>query len=354
MTNLFAIGVSHKNSSLKFREALARLWDGKPEEALRGIKSHFNGTLGELCLVSTCNRFELYMTGSKEAPQAVREYLHSKLGSARPQEDSLDCLEEKDALRHLFLVASGLESMVIGETEVLGQVKLSYETARALGLTGSALNSSFQRALYVGKKVRSQTGVSRGRLSVASVAVELAQKIFTDFSSLTVAIVGAGAMGSETAKNLLNVQTRAKLFVSRRKEKAEVLAREFGGSAFGLEDLDQVLRASDIVVTQLSSETPVITHAQVARVIEGSGRSIFFLDIALPRNVEDSVSLLPNVYLYNIDDLKAVAQANLERRKSEVERARKIVEEELDKFSARCQTNLKFTGELEPVVPVLR
>lgn len=343
---LFVLGTSHQNSDLKFREALSGLWGGDPGRVLNHLKSRFNGALREICLLSTCNRYEIYGEGNDGVKSEMKDYVLSQMVDEVKGE--FYCLDGKEALRHLFRVASGLDSMVVGETEILGQVKNAYESARSSLMTAGALNPCFQRALFVGRRARSETAISQGRLSVASVAVELAKKIFSDFSSLTVAIVGAGAMGSEVAKNLLKNEPKQKLFVSRTIGNAETLAREFGGQALALSDLNQALKSSDIVVTQLRTEGAIISPSHVRQAVSNRSRGLFILDIALPRNVEEGVGLVPDVYLYNIDDLKAIASANLEKRRSEIEKVNRIVEEETEKFFPRCQKSCA----LEPAVPV--
>lgn len=241
--------------------------------------------------------------------------------------------------------------MVIGESEILSQVKTSYETALRRGFTAGVLNGVFQRALFVGKRARTETKLSQGRVSIPSVTIELAQKIFANLRDLTIAVLGAGAMGTETAKILLEANPKVKIFISRTPERAEALAREFGGIAGTLNDLGRVLGSADIVLAQLSVETPVVTVSLVNSAMTTRRRSLFLLDVGLPRNVEGAVARVPNVYLYNLDDLRAIAQVNFERRKEEALKVERIINEEVARFLPRCLKRLDITSA--PAVPAL-
>lgn len=332
--NLVVVGASHKSSTLSLREDLARQ---KPAQALELIRQNFNGELSELCVLATCNRYEVYAVGRPELGSKLKEFLISKLGASLQGDahQGIYVLENSHAVSHLFSVSSGLESMVLGESEILGQVKDAYELALAQEYTKSVLNTAFQKALATGKKVRTETKISEGRLSVASVAVELAQKIFADFSNVAVAVVGAGAMGSETAKGLLHAKPKSQIFLSRTSARAQELANQYGGAAASLEALPLALESCDVVVTQLSADQPPLSAVMIEQAASRRKRPLFLLDIAMPRNIEEAASRIPNVYLYNIDDLKAIAETNHAKRKAEAESARRIVQEEVLKFLPR-------------------
>ncbi|MEK6544590.1 MAG: glutamyl-tRNA reductase [Elusimicrobiota bacterium] len=332
-SHLHIVGTNHKTGSIQMREALAKLWGGNIKGAMQAMRSRFGGRQSEICILSTCNRYEIYAVGDPGLGRDIKTALLAEVPVVTQDEaQALYAYQDEDALDHLFRVASGLDSMVIGETEILGQVKNAYEVACSLSYTKGILNTVMQKSLYVGKKTRTQTELSRGKISVASVALDLATKIYADFNTVTIAVVGAGAMGLETARNLLHSKPKSKIFLSRTLERAEALATEFGGTAKTLEDLPEVITASDILVTQLATETPVITQALLKPLLHGRQRALFILDIAMPRNVAEDVATLSGVYLYNLNDLKDICDANMRNRSGEVDKAVALIRQELSKF----------------------
>jgi len=314
-SKLAVAGYSHKNAGEGVREALARL---KPLEIL--------GKLGPECVVlSTCNRFEIVVAGD---PKPAVELLERAAGAA-PR-----VVEGAKAVEHLFEVAAGLDSMIVGETEILGQVKAAYELALGAGTTGKNLNVLFQRALYVGKKVRSETGIAVGQTSVASVAVQLAGSIFGDLEGREALVLGAGAMAEVTAKHLIGRKVSRLCIANRTFERAAALAARFDAGAIPWKDFPEELVRADIVIASTGSSEPVVTRGMVsAAMSKRSGRPLFLIDIAMPRDVEESVHALEGVYLYRLEHLEALAAENLRGRVAQVERARELVRDRALQFS---------------------
>ena len=256
----------------------------------------------------------------------------------------------EEAARHLFRVAAGLDSLVVGEPQILGQVKTAYSTASDRGYTSATINRLFHTAFGVGKRVRRETGLSEGAVSVSYAAIALARKIFGDLTGLNVLILGAGGMAKLTGTHLKAQQVRQITIASRTLAAAERLARQLDGQAVAWTELTAALSTADIVITATGAVDPVLTRASVADVMRPRRqRPLFIIDIAVPRDVEPSVGDLEQVFLYNIDDLQGIVKENLTRRSSELERAEAIVEEEVAKFSAWLQSR-----EIIPTVVALR
>jgi glutamyl-tRNA reductase len=235
--------------------------------------------------------------------------------------------EGADAVRHLFSVTSGLDSMVIGETEITGQVKLAYQAAQAAKLTGRVLNRVFQTALQVAKEIRTHTGIGRGATSVGSVAVELAEKVFAgDLTDKTVMILGAGKMGEACVRHLAKGGARSMLVANRSLERAQALAAEFGGRALPFDERLQALTEADIVVSSTGSPTTVLHKDEIAGVLKTrANRPLVLVDIAVPRDITPDVEELDNVYLYNIDHLEAVVRENSRMREQELSKCNEII-----------------------------
>lgn len=325
---LLALGWTHKNASAPAREALAAV----PVEKILSLLRERG--CGEAVIVSTCNRFELYAAARPNALLSadcfldlLAELAGAVLGAG------IELRRDADAARHLFAVASGLDSLVVGETEILGQIKTGYEISRALGMTDKRLNVLFQRALYVGKKVRSETEIAAGASSVPSVAVQLAESIFGCLQGKSALILGAGAMAELAAKHL-SARGVGKLTVANRTwERAYVMAARCAGEALAWEDFPANLSGFDVVIASTGSPRAVVTRAMVeAAVRRRSGRSIFLIDIAMPRDVEESVHDLDGAYLYRLEDFEAIVAKNLAGRAEAVAAARAIVEAKAREF----------------------
>jgi glutamyl-tRNA reductase len=321
--NVFVAGLSYKTAPVEFRERLA-----VPPWKLRcaGCRLKVAGELSELVVLSTCNRVEIYgVTARRHVDlEALLECLAPDAAAAAPY---FYVHHGADALTHLFSVTSGLDSMVIGETEITGQVKHAYQVAQDAKLTGKVLNRVFQTALQAAKEVRTQTSIGRGATSVGSVAVQLAEKIFGGaFSEKTVMIIGAGKMGEACIRHLARTGVRTILVSNRSFDRAQNLADEFGGRAIRFDDSLGEMAQADIVVSSTGCPETILHRDQIEQVLAARrNRPLVLIDIAVPRDISPDVQLLPNVYLYDIDDLQAVVRENVRHREEELERCRAIV-----------------------------
>jgi glutamyl-tRNA reductase len=343
---LFAAGLSHKNAPVALRERLA-LDEDKLRELLRDLLAA--GSLREAVVVSTCNRVELYgvadAAGPARASAFARLCRHRGVDPASV-EPLLYTHEEEDAIRHAFRVAASLDSMMIGEPQILGQVKDAFALAQACETVGPALHTLFTQAFAVAKRVRTETEIARHAVSVSFAAVELAKKIFAGLSGRAVLLIGAGKMGELAAKHLVEQGAFPVYVANRTWVRAQEMARALSGTAVPFDDLATPLAAVDIVVTSTGAPAPIVTRAHVERVMHGRGaRPLFFIDIAVPRDVEPGVDGIEGVYCYDIDDLKQVVDANIRERLREAQRAEALVEREVAKFRARL-------GDVE-VIPTI-
>jgi glutamyl-tRNA reductase len=330
---LFAVGLSHRTAPVELRECVD-FSRGGADEALATLASR--GIAREAVVLSTCNRAEIYAVAGPEAPDAVARFFaeYHELPLARLSEH-LYVRRGDEAARHLFRVAAGLDSLVVGEPQILGQVKAAYSSSSDRGYTAAVTNRLFHTAFGVGKRVRRETGISEGAVSVSYAAIALARKIFGDLTGLTVLILGAGGMAKLTGQHLKAQQVRQITIASRTLATAERLARELDGRAVPWSELHDALGAADIVITATGAVEPVLTRASVQDVMRPRRqRALFIIDIALPRDVEAGVGDLEQVFLYNIDDLQAVVAENVARRSSEIAHAEAIVAEEAEKFAA--------------------
>lgn len=332
--HIAAIGVNHKTACLDVREQVALA-----DESARGLLDRLlaRPEVGEAVAVSTCNRTEVYVTGPElplrgpvlEELCAVSGVCLDDLG------ESVYYLEDVAAVDHLFAVASSLDSMVLGEAQILHQLKESYHLAEEADATGAVLNKLFRRSFEVGKRVRSETRIGESSISIASVSVDLARNVFGDLVPRTVLVVGAGEMAELVLTHLRGHGVTRVRVANRTYERAVELAGRFAGEAVRYESLEEHLALVDIVITSTGASRPIITKADMERVMKGRrNRPIFLVDIAVPRDVEAAVSHVYNAYLYDIDDLQAVAASNLDERKQEAVSARAIVEQEVVAFRA--------------------
>lgn len=327
---LLSFSWSHRCGDAAAREALAAV---PVERVLAELKAR---GVCEAAALSTCNRFELYAAGTPQAPPDAAAVL-AALGelSGFPVQAGASRREGHEAARHLFEVAAGLDSIVVGETEILGQVKSAYECAKRAGMTGKRLNVLFQRALYVGKKVRSETSVAAGASSVPSVAIQLAESIFGDLAGKSALVLGAGAMAELAAKHLMS-RGAGKLTVANRTwERAFSLAARFGGEAVRWEAFPAQLADADVVIASTGAPAAVVTREMVEAALgRRGGRSLFLIDIAMPRDVEESVHRLDNVYLYRLEDLEGIVAKNMAGRAEAMAQACAIVDHKAAEFAA--------------------
>jgi glutamyl-tRNA reductase len=347
---LLAIGMSHKTAPLAVRERLA-LPEGRAASVLREIVRH--DEIYEAVAISTCNRTEIYLVvgDAVEAESAALSSMSRQAG-IRPTElvDAIYSLRDDDAVRHLFEVTAGLDSMIVGEAEVQGQVKRAYELALVEGVTGPISNRLFRDALAAGKRARSETGVGRSQTSVSSVAVELARATLGELDTRTVLVIGAGANGELTARALHERGVHTVFVANRRYDRAIGLAQRFGGTAVRFEDMLPRLMETDIVVSSTASPHQIVGREELAVLMEQrEGRPLMIIDIAVPRDIDPEVGTLPGVTLYDMDDLQRQVARNLGSREAEARRARTIVVEEVERF-ARWRTSL----DVVPTISALR
>ena len=330
---LFVAGLSYKTAPVEVREKLA-----VHASRLRchGCRLKLGGNLDEVVLLSTCNRVEVYGVTPKVNGNTHRIFQHLTTGEV-DLAPHLYLKEGAEAVQHLFAVTSGLDSMVIGETEITGQVKQAYLAAQAAKLTGRVTNRLFQTALQTAKEIRTQTSIGRGATSVGSVAVELAERIFDgDFSEKTVMIIGAGKMGEACVCHLAKKGARSVLVSNRSYDRALNLAAEFGGRAVRFDDCLAAMADTDIVVSSTGSPQTILHRDDVASVMHSRGnRPLFLIDIAVPRDIDAEVEQIDNVYLYNVDHLEAIVRENVRSREQELARCHAILEERTTALMAR-------------------
>ena len=331
--SLLALGISHKTAPVALRERLA-LPEGRAARTLGELTAH--PEIHEAVAISTCNRTELYLVAADpvEAENRVLSELSRQAG-IRPTEllGRLYSLRGADAVRHLFSVAAGLDSMIVGEAEVQGQVKRAYELALVEGVTGPISNRLFRDALAAGKRARTETGVGRSRVSVSSIAVELAADMLGDLTRRRVLVIGAGENGELTARALREHGVHTVFVANRRYDRAIGLAQRFGGSAVRFDDLPAELERADIVVSCTASPHQIVGGEELAIVTETrEGRPLVLIDIAVPRDVDPSVRDLPGIALFDMDDLQRAVARSLSGREAEATKARSLVDRDVEAF----------------------
>jgi glutamyl-tRNA reductase len=329
--NVVVIGLSHHTSPVELRERFA-FAESKIPAALAQLRA--SGIASEAVILSTCNRVEIYAVTTSTPAKAFSElndFLVQAGGAAlTPGPDAIYTLAEPQSLRHLFKVACGLDSMVLGETEILGQLKDAYELAHSHKHTGAKLNKAFQRAFHVAKHVRTHTNIQRGSISVASVAVELAQKIFSSLAERPVLVIGSGEMSEKVARALVSRGVKHIVIAGRSFERAETLAKEFSGRAVQFEDWATEFEKIDIAISSTSAPHHILNRAKLEPLMKArKQRPLLLIDIAVPRDIDPAVNFLENVYLYNIDDLQALADDYLKQRKEEMAQCENIITEKI-------------------------
>jgi glutamyl-tRNA reductase len=332
--HIVLIGCNHRTAPVELRERVAFT----QEQALdAAAELRRQGILQEAVVLSTCNRSELYgVADAESAPVAdtLEDFLTSYHGIARGEIDGrIYRWTGPDALRHLFRVAAGLDSMLLGEAEILGQLRAAYGQALEHGSTGPLLNRAFQGALEVGKRVRSETEVGARPMSVALAGVKLAERVFGNLKGRAALVVGAGAVAEQVVEHLRNRGIGALRVANRSFDRAAELAATMGGEAVAWDSLESVLAAPDIIVTSVGNVGAVLTRDMLERAIAArGGRPIFVVDLGIPRNVAPDAAGLYNLYLYNIDDLGEIVEQNKRAREAEIPRAEAIIAEHLEKF----------------------
>ena len=346
---LFAVGLSHRTAPVELRECVD-FTRGGVETALAALAAR--GEARELVVLSTCNRAEIYAIGDTDATADGVARFFSEYHNIPHAEMTAHLYVHRgpDAARHLFRVAAGLDSLVVGEPQILGQVKAAYGVASDRQFTAALTNRLFHSAFTVGKRVRAETGLGEGAVSVSYAAIALAKKIFGDLKGRSVLVLGAGEMAKLTGIHLHAQHVKQITITSRTLGPAQSLAARLDAIAVPWEGLDAALTAADIVVTATGAAEPVLTRARVEDAMRPRrSRALFIIDIAVPRDVESAAGNLDQVFLYNIDDLRTIVQENLARRGAELARAEAIVDEEVVKYAAWMQSR-----EIVPTVVALR
>jgi glutamyl-tRNA reductase len=350
MNELLALGISHKTAPVALRERLA-FGESEAVEFLR--QAGATSDVREAVVISTCNRTEVYLVvGDAVRAEADVLGLLARRADIRPTElaEAIYSPRNCDAARQLYRVTAGLESMIVGEHEIQGQVRRAHEAALRAGCSGPLTNRLFAAALRTGKRVRSETGIGASRVSVPSVAVDLALSVLGGLRERHVVILGAGETSELTARALAAQGAGTVFVANRHADRALGLAQRFGGAVVGLEGLPEQLLRADIVLSSTSSPHPIVGHEELALVMgERAGRPLLLIDIAVPRDIDPACAELEGVTLYDIDDLQAVVARNLSSREEEVPRAQEIVEQEIHRFA-------RWLGQLDalPTVSALR
>ena len=334
---LVVIGLSHHSAPVTVRERFA-FAEARVPEALQAMRT--SGAAQEAVILSTCNRVEIYAATPLEATKAfaaLQDFLIKTHNYNEPLNEEIYTLTEPHSVYHLFKVACGLDSMVLGETEILGQLKKAYDLALQTGHTGPRLNKAFQRAFNVAKHIRTQTNIQRGSVSVGSVAVDLAEKIFSQLKDREVMVIGAGDTSEKTARALLSRGARGIIVANRSYDKAVALAETLGGRAVQFDSWAGEFQKIDIVISSTSAPHYILDRAKLDPLMRlRRNRPLLLIDIAVPRDIEPEVNFMANVFLYNIDDLQAIANDYLRQRKEEAVRCEAIIQDKAQAILGRA------------------
>jgi glutamyl-tRNA reductase len=331
--NLLVVSVTFRSADVALRERLA-FTNSQRDTAAADLAARYGC---EAAILSTCNRVELYLAKpGGELPDAdlLAEFLAEvhRLNVSEIR-SHLTPYTGAESVRHLFRVAASLDSLIIGEGQIVGQVKTTFETARALGTMGPLLNALYQHAQKAAKRVRSETGIAEGHVSVSSVAVDYVRQVFDHFGDKTILVLGAGKMGRLTLKHLSSLYPKQVLVTNRSPDKASAIASDCGGTVISWDRLDDALVQADIVLSTTGSPEPIITAKRYASIRHRrAGRSVVILDIAVPRDFDPAVHDGETTFVFNIDDLKGVREQTLARRRAHVDRAEAVVDEEARRF----------------------
>ncbi len=349
------VGLNHRTAPVEVRERVSF----NAEQTRRAAEElRARGILEETLVLSTCNRSEVYGVppeSSHECAPVLSTFL-SEFHSVGADVLSVSLYHHYDheAVRHLFRVAAGLDSMLLGEAEILGQVREAYRFAHEHGATGPVLNRLFQGALEVGKRVRTETELGTRPMSAASAGVKLAERIFGRLNERKALVVGAGTIGEQVVSHLRDRGISQLHVMNRSRERADELAKQFGGKVVGWGEWDTALQSPDVVVSSVSAEEPVLRRDMVERAMAARGnRALFLMDLGVPRNIDAHVGELYNVYVYNTDDLTEIVQQNHNARESEIPQAQGIVEEHVSKFLS-WQASVELVGLVDALRLKLR
>jgi glutamyl-tRNA reductase len=344
---VFVVGLNHKIADVEVREKLAFQGD-KLEEGL--IRFRELPGIEEAMIISTCNRVELYanIQDTPQATESIKSFLSAFHNINRGSLDnSLYIYDDMQAVRHAFRVAASLDSMVLGEPQILGQLKDAFDLALSKKTTGILLNKLMKKAISVAKRVRTETKIAENAVSISFAAVELAKKIFTDLSTRVFMLLGAGEMAELAARHLIGNGVKEVLVSNRTYDRACDLAEEFNGRPVKFEEFIHEMAGTDIMICSTGAPHYILTKGQMQKVMkERKQRQVFIIDISVPRNIDPAINDLENVYLYNVDDLQGVVDSNMFERQKEAEKAEKIIAEELETF-------LKWQASLDSVPTII-
>jgi glutamyl-tRNA reductase len=345
--NLLCIGISHRTAPLEVRE---KLWFSD-EEALAALLSLKERGFPESVLFSTCNRTELYTVAGPKQVAQLEEFLVAQKGAQQHISlSSFFSLEGPRAVHHLFEVAAGIDSMIVGDVQILSQIKDGYRRSKDHGALGFLLDKVFQSAFHTGKRVRTETSISEGAISISYAAVELAGKIFDRLNEKSALVIGAGETAELTVKHLRAKQIGRLLITNRTTERAEALARKMGGIVLPFDSFRQHLHQVDIIISSVEAKDHILTREEIASVNrQHTSTALFIIDIGVPRNIDPRAGELDNVFLYDIDSLQVMVDENLRKRGAALPAAGQIVEEEVRRF-----TQWHASLEANPTIVALR
>ncbi len=319
MSEISSMLITHTKASIVEME---NAWHGGIDNLLMHLKAH--ELVEECAVLKTCNRVEVYVVSPKGSKVLLGFAKHMKVSSR-----IIDFLDHDESLRHLMRLTSGLESMIVGEDQILGQVKELYGLAKKAGTVGKTLDTAFNKSIQVGKRIRNETGINKGSVSIGSAAVELAENELSGLDGKTVMVIGAGEMGTLVAKALANKEIKVIYVANRTFDKAEALACELNGKAVRYELMENYIPLSDVVISATSAPHFILTQEIISRAMEKSGKGLMLIDIGNPRNIENSVGEIQGISLHNIDGLRSISEANLAKRREEAKKAEVLIEEEL-------------------------
>jgi glutamyl-tRNA reductase len=340
------LGLNHKTAPVALREKVA-FSEERLAAALRTLKQEMG--VAEVVILSTCNRTELYWSGSA-SPRDISQWLERHHGNNLNLTESLYVHQERLAVEHAFSVASGLDSMVLGEAQILGQLKDAYRVAQEAGSTGPSLNKLFQAAFSAAKRVRSETQIGANAVSLASASVSLARRIYADLSEHSALMIGAGEMIGLAARHFASAGVKRVVIANRTLARAQAIAADIKGYAVDLSTLDKELAEADIVVSCTASTLPIVTEAAAAAAVRARRRRpILMVDLAVPRDIDPAVASLGDVYLFSIDDLQQLVDENRQRREVAAGDARTLLNEEVARFLAESRAH-----DAGPAIRVLR
>lgn len=329
--SLIALGINHRTAPIELREQVA-FADEQVAEALRDLASI--PAVSEAAILSTCNRTELYCGLTDDQPQVLGEWL-ARFHTLDPADirPHLYSFPDAAAVRHLLRVAGGLDSMILGEPQILGQMKAAYQVANSIGTLDASLERLFQHTFAVAKQIRTDTAIGESPVSVAFAAVSLAKQIFSDFDQHTALLIGAGETIELTARHLHEQQLGRMVIANRTPERAHQLAAQYHGYGIGLDEIPAHLAEADIVISATGSTAVILDFDRVKQALKGRRhRPVFMVDIAVPRDIDPAVADLEDIYLYTVDDLQEVIQENLKSRQDAARQAEEIIDVQVERF----------------------